>query len=127
MLIMIRGGSLDPPTVHHHHRKAVVASAAHGVHVHSVFFTQLSIDPIHASLASLYGRNSPTNSQTQKVYAVCTVCMPRQSKVFLSEPTWESRALRSRHPVMLSTILDSIRSILCRITELWIYETNIQD
>jgi hypothetical protein len=37
MLIMIRGGSLDPPTVHHHHRKAVVASAAHGVHVHSVF------------------------------------------------------------------------------------------
>jgi hypothetical protein len=57
MLIMIRGGSLDPPTVHHHHRKVVVvAFAAHGVHVYcTAFLTQVSIDPIHASLASSYG------------------------------------------------------------------------
>jgi hypothetical protein len=80
MLIMIRGGSLDPPTVHHHHRKAVVASAAHGVHVHSVFFTQLSIDPIHASLASLYGRNSPTNSQTLPKSLCSMYCMHAQAE-----------------------------------------------
>lgn len=86
MLIMIRGGSLAPPTVHHHHRTVVVVVVflQRMASMFTAFF-----DPIHVLYHLLPRTDDETLLQTlrpsQKVYAVC---MPKQSKVFLSEPTW---------------------------------------